>query len=62
MNELLRVSGFIGVGLIVMGLAKKMWIAVDMKRLSRTPPEELYEECGGKEEWRDTEREPHKES
>ncbi|RAU98642.1 hypothetical protein [Paenibacillus sp. YN15] len=46
MNELLRIWGFIGVGLIVVSLAKKIWIAVDMKRLSRIPPEELYEVRG----------------
>ncbi|MNP75865.1 hypothetical protein D3C76_1729930 [compost metagenome] len=46
MNELLRVSGFIGLGFVIMNAAKKLFVYVEMKKLSRTPAEELYEVYG----------------
>ena len=44
MNELLRVSGFIGVGLIVLNTAKACLLYLDRKKLSRMTAAELYEQ------------------
>jgi hypothetical protein len=44
MSELLRVSGFMALSLGVMITAKKWFVYVEMKKLSQTPAEELYEE------------------
>lgn len=49
MNELLRVSGFIGVGLIVLNTAKACLLYMDWKKLSGMAAEELYEQRDGKE-------------
>lgn len=46
MNELLRMSGTIGLGLILINAAKKGFAYLENNHISRSLAEEFYEDCG----------------